>query len=381
LHAPARSTRRSIRRAALLATVSLALVACGDDGPSPLSEDDFLDELADICADAQREFDRIDPPVELADYEDAAEESLVVLREAKLSLARLVPPEDFARDFQQFRRLVDEEIEQFTALQEAAADEDEADVEEAIEEISASYEEQAELAEDLESEDCSPDLGDTPPDGTSTTVAGQPSDPTATPASTDAPGSSAAPATSAPSLPTIPVTTAPITPATAPPVSTAAPTAPPVDGGEIEIDSVTSSFAAPAGYTMTDTADDITRGVVAGFSADPVLGSALDLVGLADLIEPSGITVARLFIAYTREDAGAMPPDWNGYFCGDLGAPATTPDGFNGVTCSLDDGEGGTQNFFSLIGGQAGFAVLSVDPNLDLAAIVDAFFVANPGSD
>ena len=67
---------------AFVAAVSLALVACGGgDGGGSLSEDDFVDELADICGDVSKDLDRIEFPAD-EDYEAFAKDVLEVYQDA-----------------------------------------------------------------------------------------------------------------------------------------------------------------------------------------------------------------------------------------------------------------------------------------------------------
>jgi len=365
---------RTRRITALAALAVIVLAACGSDAPKQLSDDDFLDTLSDICTTAQRSFDRIDPPQDLDDVEDAAKTSLKILNKAKAALADVAPPDDYSRDFKKFQGIVDDEIDQFTALRDAAADGDEDAAADAQDELTSLLDDQADVASDLDSDDCNGKSASAPADTTPGSAA-----------TTLAPiESTIPPITEVPPASTLPVTLPPLTtaPATVPPVITTVPpvitTAPPNTGGDIAVDSVTANFAAPAGYTMTDTSSDIVDTVITGLSSDPSLASSLEDVGVADLIEPSGIIVARIIIAFTPDSGPEMPTAWSEYFCSGGGTAVTTPGGFNGETCSIDTSTS-TQNFFTLRGGHAGFVVLSVDPNLDLAGLVDAFFEANPG--
>jgi len=76
---------RTRRITALAALAVIVLAACGSNAPKQLSDDDFLDTLSDICTTAQRSFDRIDPPQDLDDVEDAAKTSLKILNKADIA--------------------------------------------------------------------------------------------------------------------------------------------------------------------------------------------------------------------------------------------------------------------------------------------------------
>jgi len=353
------------------AVALLLLSSCGSDGPSALSEDDFLSSLSDVCTTAQDAFDAIPAPQGLPDVESAAKTSIKILKKAKTALTAILPPATYSRDFKKFQNLVDDEIDTFTDLRDAATDGDQAAAEKASTKLDGYLKDQANIASDLDSDDCSgasknTPTTDVPPVATTlpvVTVAE--TTPVATLPPTIAPVITTAP----PVITTIPVATIPE------PVQTTAP----ANGTSISTDSVTANFVAPAGYTMNDTAPDIVTNIVDGLSADGTLGGAIDVIGIADLVDSSNTIVARLFIAFTP-DSGTMPAAWSDYFCSGQGTAASTPGGFNGTQCSLDDGNGGTQNFFALQGGTAGFAILTVDASLDLPGLVDAFFTANPGT-
>lgn len=364
--------------AAALVVLVTVTASCGSDGPSRLSEDDFLDQLVDVCGTTQDSFDDLDEPADLGDVKNTAKDSISILEDAQKALAEIVPPENYARDFKKFMSLVDDEIAAFTDLRTAAADGDQPGAQAAYDDLTKLLAKQAAIADDLDSDDCS-GVGAGPADPTVDPTV----DPTGIPP-TESTVAASVVTIAPPPTPALPTTTLPTTTAATPTIAvitTVAPTIPestaPTSSGSILSESVTGSFDPPAGYTMVDTTSDITTDILTGMGTVPELTAAVDSVGVADLIEPGGVTVARILISFTNDENVQMPAAWTEYFCAS-GISVTTPGGFTGTECS-NTAVTPEQRFFTLAGGQAGFSVISVDPNLDLGGLVDAFFQANPG--
>ena len=152
---------------ALMAATALALAACGgDDGGRALSEDDLIDELTDICEDAQRDLQRLDDPTE-DNYDDVGADAAEVYGDVLEQLRELTPPEDLARDYGDFVDNIADQLEQAEALADAR---DFGDAEDALDEIADLATDQSELAQDLDVEACDPFGGGDEPDDPATTT-------------------------------------------------------------------------------------------------------------------------------------------------------------------------------------------------------------------
>ncbi|MBI5089504.1 MAG: hypothetical protein HZB15_11795, partial [Actinobacteria bacterium] len=117
---------RTLVALATSATVSLA--ACGGGGSDRLSEADFVDELADICADTNSQMDAIEAGGfdDFTDLADSADQAVDALTDTRDRLSELTPPEDLERDLEDFVDVVDDQIDAFGDFGTAARNEDDA---------------------------------------------------------------------------------------------------------------------------------------------------------------------------------------------------------------------------------------------------------------
>jgi hypothetical protein len=338
---------------AFAAAVSLALAACGGgDGGGALSEDDFVDELADICGDVSKDLDRIDFPAD-EDYEAFAKDVLEVYQDALGRLGEISAPESLASDYEDFIAVLEDQVDEIEQLGKAS------DGDEALgsfDQLTKLSDEQSEIAQDLDVADCDPNDGE----DTATTVA------ETTPATT-----AAAPATTAApiALPTtvVPMTTPETTPATSPA------TAPPA-GPRFEILDLTTRFIAPDGFYLE--AGTPTQGTLDLIASMPELNEKLLSIGVATLKDSSDNgDVADIWIGISRTDA--MPVDWKTLDCPDGGDLRESADGILGIVCvgALDSP---VWEIFTATDLDVGISVYTLLPDVPGDLVADAFLAANP---
>jgi hypothetical protein len=338
---------------ALAAAVSLALAACGGgDGGGALSEDDFVDELADICGDVSKDLDRIDFPSD-ENYEAFAKDVLEVYRDALGRLQEIGAPDSLASDFEDFIAVLEDQIDEVEQLGKASYSDEAL---KSFDQLNKLSDEQSQIAQDLDVAECDPNDGkDTDPTVAETTPATEP----ATPATTAAPIA----------LPTtvVPVTTPATTPATAPA------TAPPA-GPRFEILDLTTQFIAPDGFYLE--ASTPTQGTLDLIASKPELNEKLLSIGVATLKDSSDNSdVADIWIGISRTDA--MPADWKTLDCPDGGDLRESADGILGIVC-FGALESPVWEIFTATDLDVGISVYTLLPDVPGDLVADAFLAANP---
>jgi hypothetical protein len=338
---------------AFVAAVSLALVACGGgDGGGSLSEDDFVDELADICGDVSKDLDRIEFPAD-EDYEAFAKDVLEVYQDALGRLGEINAPESLAKDYEDFIAVLEDQVDEIEQLGKAS-DGDEAL--QSFDQMTKLSDEQSEIAQDLDVAECDPNDGA----DTATTVAE--TTPATTPATTAAP--IALPTTV---VPVVPETT----PATAP--ATVPVTEPPA-GPRFEILDLTARFIAPDGFYLE--AGTPTQGTLDLIASMPELNEKLLSIGVATLKDSSDNSdVADIWLGISRTDS--MPVDWKTLDCPDGGDLRESGDGILGIVC-LGALDSPVWEIFTATDADVGISVYTLLPDVPGDLVADAFLAANP---
>jgi len=356
---------------AVLALVcSVGVAACGgDDGPSRLSEDDFVDELNDLCADVGDELDAIELPEDNEAAVDFADEVGEIYADAREQLGELRPPEDLQEDYEAFVETVDRQIETLGDLRTAAEDDDDDEVADLFDELIEAGEEQDELALDLDAPECS-STSDEPTDTTPDTT------PDSAPGTTEGttpetvPATTAAPTTTRPPL-TLPPTLPPQTvPATLPPETTALP----ADG--FDVVDLTAIFNAPAGTQLVRSEPAAEQTFVEIIRAVPALATNLSEMGVAAIVDDVG-PIASLVVGITVDESVGMPAEWKNILCDpSVAVLRETEGGYVGVYCEGAP-DSGLVSIFTIAEGDVGFSFAQLDPDIPINLIVDEFFAAN----
>jgi hypothetical protein len=324
----------------------VGLVACGGGGPK-LSEDDFLDEVNDICADVEAELDSLGEPADMAELATMGEDAKAVVGDAIAELDDLDVPDDLADDFDDWLDVKKDQYELYDEVIAAAEDEDQAALEEVSAELGELDAESNELAADLDLDDCITEDGEEP-------------------TTTDAPTTD------------VPANEVPTTEATvAPPVTEG--TAP--SAGGIDAYGLSEQFAPPLGYTYQDFAQDQLDEIAARLTTDPDLAVIDELAGADLLRDPTGEGDSSIIVFYADEGIAGTATETalEGLalsIAGGTPAPITTPAGRPASTWVDDDGD--TQLLATT--GSVTVWVLgytSAYPDVDVAAVFDGFLDAN----
>jgi hypothetical protein len=333
---------------AAAAVVVFLASACGSDGPSPLSAEEFADKVAEICDGLQADLDALGEPADTAEMATLARKAGNLLADARTSFGEITPPDELARDYADLLAVVDDQIEQATELKNAARADDEAAMNAAGEALSKLVDEKDAIADDLGVPECR-----STDESTDTTVA------ETVPADTSAPA-------------TIPVVTLPVT--LVPPTQPGTDTTPAPTDAPFEILDIAAAYSPPAGYRfVSDVPGDAAIELLA---SDPDLAQAMAFVGVAELEdEATGEQVAALWLGGTTADDVGMPASWKTIDCpeGDL---VSSPGGVLGVTCAGSP-DSGVVSIFTATDGAFGISLYTFVAGIDPVALVDAFLAAN----
>jgi hypothetical protein len=371
--------------------MALGTAACGggDSGPSAA---DFREDLAEICADFKADIDDVDQPdsSDLGSFESFARDVREVFEKARSDLAELEAPEDLEDDFNAFRGLVDDEIEELEDLEQAGEDEDEDAINDVTENVLVIQDRAEEVAEDLDVDECKPEntsSGDDPEASDTTSVQTLP--PTSPPDTT--PATQAPTTTSASTLPpvTLPPNTAPPRtdppdtdpPETGPPATDPANTAPSDTGLPVLFDiiDVPAEFNSFGTYTLAPPTPEGAEDFINIVASDLALNLAIDEMGVAVIRDESGEPVATLVIGFAIDEEIGMPNEWKNLICDPAIAEFYTTEGGNlGVYCNFfDDSTNPVFEVFSATTTQLGFTVATLSPFVTLDELVDGFVEAN----
>ena len=339
--------------AAATAAVVLALSACGgSSGPSALSEDDFLNTLADVCSGAQKDLERVDPPTDAADTERFADDVSEIYVDVQTELKTIVPPDDYSRDFGKLTDVIDTAIDTLGDLAKAGKNEDPGKIESLIADLVDLSEDQVGIADDLGVDECAPD-GTATPSPATTIAATLP--PATVPETTVAP----APLTLPPTLP----------PATAPPVATD----PPTTGQLFSVMDLATVYFAPEGFSfVSKTPDQATLDAVSASD----LNILMDRFGVATLVNDSGTEVADVWIGVALLDNPGMPASWKDLDCGLDGVLRQSEGGILGIVCPAAAASPFYEIFTATSGG-IGISVYTRLPNIGGDLVADAVLEAN----
>ena len=340
--------------AALVATVSLVVTACGGDGGGALSEDDFVDALADICDDISRDLDRLDFPTD-ADFGDFGREAAEILTAGVEQLQGLAAPEDLARDYEDFVATIEDQAK----VAEDLADARDADgVDAAFADLEQLSGDQSRYAEDLRVDECNPNADDDTTGTTGTTVEAA--------VATTAPS----PPTTAPTV-TLPVTVAPVDTTPATPAPTEVPQPPATNFAVVDL---TTLFVAPDGFYLVGSNPD--QATIELISASPELNEKLLEIGVATLFESStDRKIADVWLGISRTDA--MPADWKDIDCPNSGELRTSAAGILGIVC-FGAADSPVWEIFTATDADIGISVYTLVPDVPSDLVADAFLLANP---
>ena len=143
------------RVAALVGLFVLLAAACGGGGSSSrLSKEDFQTQANAICAKYQKQLDALGTPSSVDEIPDLVEQALEILNKEVDEIAKLNPPEELQRDFDQMIAASNKTKAAADDLSTAAKAGDQAAVQKALEEGNAASNEGDELATELGLSEC-----------------------------------------------------------------------------------------------------------------------------------------------------------------------------------------------------------------------------------
>ena len=145
-----------MRRLLVIPLLAVAAAGCGG-GDDRLTREEFASRANAICQDFEQRISDLDEPQNIGDVEDFADDAAEIAADGRDELADLNPPEELEEDYDRLLESLDEAIDDIGRLGDAAADGDEAEVQEIAEEGEAKDEESDKLARELGLDDCAED--------------------------------------------------------------------------------------------------------------------------------------------------------------------------------------------------------------------------------
>jgi hypothetical protein len=276
-----------------LAALTIATAACGG-GSDTLSEDDYINELEDICSRADGDLRDIEDPEDFPEIVDASEEAISITTDAIDDLNELEPPEDLERDHEDFVGALEDVVSGFEELRDAADDEDEEALSQAGENITEASADADAIAEDLDAEDCigvgEDEESEDPEEPTETTIEDEPTETTIEDEPTE---------TTEPDEPTETTVDETIPRITVPPIDMTMPadTEPPVmEGSDIGTIDIVNDLPLPLGYTF-ENADDETLTNIQTLYAEAFAGQ-IEAIGGAGVVDDATGEVFSVFVFF-----------------------------------------------------------------------------------
>jgi hypothetical protein len=375
--APVARERKPMKKFALvgaLAALTIGAAACGG-GSDTLSEDDYINELEDICSRADGDLRDIEDPEDFRAIVDAADDAISITSDAIDDINELEPPDDLEGDHEDFVAALEDVVSGFEELRDAADDEDEEALSQAGENIAEASADADNVAEDLDADDCigvgeEGEEPDDPDEPTETTIEDEPTETTVEDEPTD---------TTEPDEPTETTVDETIPRITVPPIDMTMPadTEPPVmEGSEIGTIDIVNDLPLPVGYTF-ENADSETLTNIQSLYAEAFTGQ-IQAIGGAGVVDDVTGEVFSAFVFFWNaelDDATGQA------FVDDLAAAddvastevVTTPSGLIGDRILYTD-----QTEALIVWGGNVSVVLFGDPGsaASLATLVDAIAAA-----
>jgi hypothetical protein len=286
-----------------LAALTIATAACGG-GSDTLSEDDYINELEDICSRADGDLRDIEDPEDFPDIVDASEEAISITSDAIDDLNELEPPEDLEGDHEDFVGALEDVVSGFEELRDAADDEDEEALSQAGENIAEASADADAIAEDLDAEDCigvgeDGEEPEDPEEPTETTIEDEPTETTEPDEPTETTEPDEPTETTEPDEPTETTVGETIPRITVPPIDMTMPadTEPPVmEGSEIGTIDIVNDLPLPLGYTF-ENADDETLTNIQTLYAEAFAGQ-IQAIGGAGVVDDATGEVFSVFVFF-----------------------------------------------------------------------------------
>jgi hypothetical protein len=145
-----------VRRAA----VALALLAAGcGGGDDRLSEEEFRERANAVCADYDRQVEKLGEPSSVDEVEDFAAKAADLTRRGVGELRELEPPDELQPDYDRFLAEGQTVVELSDRLERAARDRDAEELQKILREAQASDRRSDQIAKRLGLDECAEDPG------------------------------------------------------------------------------------------------------------------------------------------------------------------------------------------------------------------------------
>ena len=141
----------------VLAVAAVFLAACGGGGDNRLSKEDFQQQANAICKRYDAKIKALGTPTSVADIPDFVEKGVPLIRQGLAELRALKPPAELEDDYNQMLDETEKAIPAARKLADAAAKQDAAAVQEALQEGNAADNASDRIATKLGLSDCAAD--------------------------------------------------------------------------------------------------------------------------------------------------------------------------------------------------------------------------------
>lgn len=142
------------RRVAVACVVALAAAGCGGDDGERLSKGEFLRRADAVCSKYEARLDALGQPTNVKQLRAFADKALPIAKEGREELGELRPPAELEDTYDAWLEQGDEAIEIVERLRDAAADNDQAEIQEIAQDAERADAEANRLAEEIGLERC-----------------------------------------------------------------------------------------------------------------------------------------------------------------------------------------------------------------------------------
>jgi len=153
-----------VRRVRGLLALGLVVAGCdgGGDGGERLSKAEFISQADAICRKYEARLDALGQPTNVSDLRSFADKALPIAREGREELGRLEPPAGLEDTYDSWLEHGDEAIEIVERLRDAAAENDQAEIQQIARDAEETDRESNRLAAEIGFEQCGEGAGASP---------------------------------------------------------------------------------------------------------------------------------------------------------------------------------------------------------------------------
>ena len=134
--------------------VAVAVAGCGGGDGERLSKAEFISQADAVCTKYEARLDALGQPTNVAELRSFADKALPIAKDGRKELGQLTPPADLQDTYDAWLDQGDEAIDIVERLREAAADGDEAEIQQIARDAQRADAEANRLAEQIGFEQC-----------------------------------------------------------------------------------------------------------------------------------------------------------------------------------------------------------------------------------